>query len=236
MKIVLIHGQNHRGSSYNIARLVVDKIEGEKEISEFFLPRDLNHFCLGCYKCVEGDANCPFYAEKSKITDAVEAADLIIFSSPTYCLAPSAALKSFLDMTFSYWMVHRPRECMFSKRAIIVAASAGSSTKQTIKPVKTSLVYWGVPAIKCFGLPVQANSWGSVKPEKKAKAERRAEKLARWASSKKTPHVGIKTRFLFKALGMIHKKGWDASPIEAEYWREKGWLDKKRPWKKAKGE
>ena len=67
MNIVLIHGQNHKGSSYHIGRMIADKITGEKDVTEFFLPRDLNHFCLGCYKCIEGDEICPFYDEKKTI-------------------------------------------------------------------------------------------------------------------------------------------------------------------------
>ena len=106
MNIVLIHGQNHKGSSYHIGRMIAEKVSVEKEIAEFFLPKDLNHFCLGCSKCIEGDQNCPFYEEKKRIMDAVEAADLLIFTTPTYCLRASAPMKSFLDLTFTYWMPH----------------------------------------------------------------------------------------------------------------------------------
>ena len=52
MKIVMIHGQNHKGSTYHIGRKIADKI-GTEEIVEFFLPKDLNHFCVGCYACKE---------------------------------------------------------------------------------------------------------------------------------------------------------------------------------------
>lgn len=48
MNIVLIHGQNHKGSSYHIGRSLAEQFS-ESEISEFFLPKDLEHFCLGCY-------------------------------------------------------------------------------------------------------------------------------------------------------------------------------------------
>lgn len=78
MKIVLIHGQNHKGSSYHIGRMIVDNLDVKKEVTEFFLPKDLNHFCIGCYRCIEGDENCPFYNEKKTIMEAVEAADLLI--------------------------------------------------------------------------------------------------------------------------------------------------------------
>ena len=41
MKIVIINGQNHKGSTWNIGNLLVRKIEGEKEIVEYFLPHRL---------------------------------------------------------------------------------------------------------------------------------------------------------------------------------------------------
>lgn len=34
MKIVLIHGQNHKGSSYHIGHMIAEKITGENEIKE----------------------------------------------------------------------------------------------------------------------------------------------------------------------------------------------------------
>jgi hypothetical protein len=71
MKIVMIHGQNHKGSTYNIGRMIANKISREDDIVEFFLPRDLNHFCLGCYACIEDVTKCPFYEEKNKIMSAV---------------------------------------------------------------------------------------------------------------------------------------------------------------------
>lgn len=40
MKILLIHGQNHKGSSYHIGRMLAEQFH-EGEISEFFLPKDL---------------------------------------------------------------------------------------------------------------------------------------------------------------------------------------------------
>lgn len=67
MKIVLIHGQNHKGSTWNVADILVQNMNGEKDVKEFFLPRDLNHFCAGCYSCLEGRDNCPFGKIKSQL-------------------------------------------------------------------------------------------------------------------------------------------------------------------------
>lgn len=67
MKIVVINGQNHKGSTWNTAKILIDGITGEKEVKEFFLPRDLNRFCVGCYTCLEGREKCPFWEEKSRL-------------------------------------------------------------------------------------------------------------------------------------------------------------------------
>ena len=49
MKAVIIHGQSHKGSTYQIARSIAEKTGGE--ITEFFLPRDFDEFCCGCTVC-----------------------------------------------------------------------------------------------------------------------------------------------------------------------------------------
>ena len=231
MKVVLIHGQNHKGSSYHIGRMIADKMQGTNEITEFFLPRDLNHFCLGCYNCIEDDAKCPFYDDKRKIMDAVEAADVLIFTTPTYCMHASAPMKSFMDLTFTYWMVHRPGKSMFSKRAVVVSTAAGTGMKSAMKDITNTLFYWGVPYVKSYGVAVQAMSWDGVNEKKKVKIEKDTVKLARKLSAGKKPSVGIKTRFMFKVMGAMQSAGMGSSPAEKEYWEQNGWLGKKRPWK-----
>ena len=230
MKIVMLNGQNHRGSSYHIGRAVIDRIEGEKEVTEFFFPKDLDHFCLGCYRCIEDAAACPYYEEKKVILDAIDGADLLVVTTPTYCMHVSAPLKAFIDLTFDLWMSHRPMASMFTKRALIVSTAAGTGTGSAMKDVQDALVYMGVPKIVKYGLTVQAMNWEGVDHKKKAKIERDAARIAKQLSTDKAPAVGIRTRFLFRMMGMLQKKGWNSSPVETAYWKEKGWLDGKKPW------
>jgi len=231
MNIVLIHGQNHKGSTYHIGRMIADKITTKNEITEFFLPKDLNHFCLGCYRCIEGDQNCPFHEEKKRIMDAVEAADLLIFTTPTYCLRASAPMKSFLDLTFTYWVSHRPRGCMFSKKAVVVSTASGAGAKSATKDISTALFYWGVPYLKSIGVALQAMNWEMVSEKKKEKLDKITTKMAKKLSNRKKPFVGLKTRFFFFVMSKMQSGGMGSSPIEKTYWEENGWLDKKRPWK-----
>lgn len=231
MKIVIINGQNHKGSTYHIGHELVDQIDTVKEVDEFFLPRDLNHFCLGCYNCIEDETKCPFYEEKSVIMDKVAEADLLVITTPNYCLAPSGALKAFLDLTFVQWMVHKPKKYMFRKKAVVISTAAGAGTSSAIKPVARSLFYWGIPWIKKYGISVQAMNWESVSVKKKEKINKDMAKLAKKIAKEKKPHVPIKTKFMFWMMGNMQKANWGSGPAEKKYWEEKGWLQKERPWK-----
>lgn len=45
MTVVIINGQNHKGSTYHTARMIADKLTAEDNIKEFFLPEDFSDFC-----------------------------------------------------------------------------------------------------------------------------------------------------------------------------------------------
>lgn len=230
MKIVLIHGQNHKGSSYHISRMFAEQFP-ESQSTEFFLPKDLEHFCKGCYCCIVNEKQCPFYADKKRIMDEVERADILIFSTPTYCMRASAPMKAFIDLTFTYWMVHRPRKCMFSKKAVVISTAAGNGMKSAVKDIQNTLFHWGVPYIKKYGIAVQAMNWKQVSDKKKQRIKQDVEKLAKQISNHQNIRVGFKTRFTFSVMRMMQNKGWGSSPEEKQYWQANGWLGKKRPWK-----
>lgn len=230
MKIVMIHGQNHKGSTYNIGRMIANKINNEENVVEFFLPRDLNHFCVGCYACIEDVTKCPFYEEKDKIMTEVESADILIFTTPTYCMRASAPMKSFIDLTFNYWMSHRPRKCMFSKKAIVISTAAGSGAKKAVKDIADALFYWGIPCIMSYGINIQAMNWNGVNEKKKKKIEKDATKIANKVLKKKFVKVGFKTKVIFMMMRMMQKANFGSGDADRAYWEKNGWLDKERPW------
>lgn len=230
MKIVVVNGQNHQGSTYHIGKMLTEHIKGEKTIREFFLPRDLEHFCIGCYSCVEDETKCPYYEEKHIIMEEIEKADLLIFTTPNYCMAPSAPMKAFMDLTFTYWFSHKPRQCMFEKRAVVISTTAGAGANTAIRPVKRMLFYWGVPCIKTYGIGVQAMNWAGVSEKKKAKISRDIDKLEQSLLKKKKPRVPFSSKFMFCMMGKMQKAGWGSGLTERKYWEEQGWLSGKRPW------
>ena len=119
MNIVIINGQNHKGSTYHIGRMLAERVGGD--IAEFFLPRDFSDYCVGCSQCFEVAAEkCPHYEAQQPILKAMDAADLIILTSPVYVYHASAPMKNFLDHQGHRWLVHRPKAEMFTKQAVCI--------------------------------------------------------------------------------------------------------------------
>lgn len=111
--------------------MLVNKICGQKDVKEFFLSRDLNHFCCGCYSCLKKREVCPFWKKKEILINAVLWADVIIFTTPNYCMMPSASLKAFFDLFFTNWMSHKPYGELFSKKAVVISTAAGVGAKKS---------------------------------------------------------------------------------------------------------
>ena len=231
MKIAMINGQNHKGSTWNVANILLQDLTCEKEVKEFFLPKDLNHFCVGCYSCVEGREKCPFWEEKQPIDDAINEADFLILTTPNYCMMPSAPMKAFLDLFFTNWLSHKPQESMFRKRAVVISTAAGAGANKASKLVANNLVNWGIPKVIRYGISVNAMNWNMVPDKKKGKIEKDMKRLADKLSGKTTVKVGIKTRILFWFYGGMQKANWGASPTEKEYWESHGWLNGVKPWR-----
>ncbi len=229
MKTVIIHGQSHKGSTYHIAHELALKVGGE--ITEFFLPRDMGEFCIGCTQCfIKGETNCPHYEKIFPITKALNDADLIILESPVYVYHATGAMKAFLDHYGYRWMPHRPEEAMFSKQGVCISTAAGAGTKSANKDMSDSLFFWGVGKIYKLGFNVAAVSWETISEKKKKKIisgiNDTANKLNKKYGKVKP---GFKTKFFFNIMRMLQKKV--DNPIDVKHWEDKGWLGKKRPWK-----
>ena len=229
MKIALIHGQNHKGSTYHIARMLAEKLGGE--ITEFFLPRDFNRFCTGCTSCfMKSETLCPHYEMLKPITAAMDAADVLILDSPVYVYHVTGSMKAFLDHYGYRWMIHRPEESMFQKQAVCISTAAGAGMKSTNRDMADSLYFWGVGKIYRYGLAVRATSYSQISPKKQKQIADKMTALAekiRKNQGKIKP--GLKTKGFFQIVRMIQKKGWNEADLN--YWKEKGWDKKERPWK-----
>ncbi|MGN0469903.1 MAG: flavodoxin family protein [Acutalibacteraceae bacterium] len=229
MKITIIHGQSHKGSTYHIARMIAEKSGGE--ITEFFLPRDFGSFCTGCATCfIKSENLCPHYEKLKPVTEAINNADVIILASPVYVYHATGAMKNLLDHYGYRWMVHRPEEKMFNKQAVCISTAAGAGMKSTNKDMADSTFFWGIPKTYKYGTGVAEISWERVSDKIKKRIDKKTDNLAR-KIRKNYGNVkpSVKTKAFFYIMHLMQKNGWNEADVN--YWKEKGWTEKKRPWK-----
>lgn len=230
MKITVVNGQSHKGSTYHIGKMLADKLGGE--VTEYFLPKDFGDMCIGCTACIlKSEQLCPHYQRLEKLTNAIDEADVLIFTSPVYVYHVTGAMKSFLDHYGYRWMVHRPEKKMFSKQAVCISTAAGAGTKSTNKDIADSLFFWGVPKVYKYGVNVHAMSYSRISDKTKAEIDKKTTDIANKIKAKNgRVKVGLKTKGFFEIMRMIqHKSGWNEA--DTDYWHNKGWDGKKRPWK-----
>lgn len=159
MKIVVIHGQSHRGVTYHMTCAVLDHIRGPKDIRTFFLPADGPDCCVGCNQCfLKGEEHCPQADKVRPIMTAMEEADLIVLTSPNYCMEMSGAMKVLLDHFAYRWVTHRPHGAMFTKVGLTVSSSAGAPANHTTKSLAKQLRWMGVA--KGYQFPLVCHAMG----------------------------------------------------------------------------
>lgn len=230
MKIVIIHGQSHEGSSCMAARMLAHQVGGE--IREVFLPRDFDKPCKGCYACFKAELSaCPHYEALAPLEKAMLEADLLILSSPVYVYHATGAMMSFLDHFGTWWMIHRPRPEMSRKQAVVMATAAGGGMKSTMKDMADSLEMWGVRRVYRLGFGVQATKPEEIPAGIRRAIDRKTAALARRIQKNAGKRgCNARARVWFTLMRFAHKH---AAPMEPEYsyWERQGWHGKARPWR-----
>jgi multimeric flavodoxin WrbA len=224
MKIAVVHGQNHKGSTYHITHMLLDNLNCTKEdVSEFYVNGISD--CVGCFQCVmKGEDTCPHRSQIEEMIRAIEEANVIIIDSPTYVLNVSGQLKTFFDHMGYCWISHRPYPTMKQKIGVAISTTAGAGAKGTTKLIASQMFWWSVGKTYQLPVTVAAMNWDQMSAKRKAKAERKTSNIAK-AIQCKLGHVkpGIKARFMFSMMKQMHK-GMDYSPVDMKYWKEKGWI------------
>ena len=197
MKILVIYGQSHKGTTYAVTQILLEQLNGD--VKEIWLPRDFGGFCIGCAQCFHKDEKlCPHYDKLAPLTEMIDEADLLVFASPVYVYHVTGAMKSFLDHYGWRWIIHRPEPGMFKKQAVIITTAAGAGMKSAVRDVSDSLFYWGVARTWHFGIATYAASFESMSEEKKQKTRRELAKIAGKIKSAKSPKPTLKTRLFFR--------------------------------------
>ena len=232
MNIVLINGTEVKGCTYHIKNIFLNELREGNEIIEFYLPKDCPNFCCGCKTCFLIDENkCPHAKFTIPIWEAMIRADLIVFAYPVYVLRAPGQIKALLDHFGVHWMVHRPKEEMFSKRALILTQSIGAPNGHAQKDVATSLTWLGISDIKKIGFGLMEHViWEKLSEKRKNTIGGKIKRFAKKYGNTYNVHKSIKHHILFTICKMLHKKTVKSeNPISADnkYWLEKKWIKNK---------
>ncbi|MBN2222451.1 MAG: flavodoxin family protein [Vallitaleaceae bacterium] len=230
MKIVVIHGSPRKGNTYKATEYFKKEMakQGEIEFVDYFLPKDMPEFCCGCMNCfLKGELKCPHAKYTMPIMEQMDQADALILTTPVFALSLSGCMKSFLDHFAYAFIVHRPKESMFKKKAFVISSTVGAGTKEAIKTISTSLKFWGVNRIFTYRYGTFGEEWDVMKSEKKEKIEAQLSKKAASfykdvrLKKRHTPYLYI--RMMYLVSKMILKKYTDDTSLDKQYWIEKGW-------------
>lgn len=238
MKITVINGTEKRGVTYKLKEIFLERFKAA-EITEFYLPKDCPAFCTGCTNCfMRGEDACKDYSYVNAVERSLLQADLIVMTSPAYVMHATGAMKALLDHFGYRWMPHRPAAEMFGKRAVIITQCLGAGAKSAAKDIKHSLSWWGISKIGVFECTLTSDIVWNKLPEKKRKSltnklDGLARKFAKINYSKPARTKTI-TKIKFGLCRLIQKRirKNGIAGLDYDYWRDNGWLDGIRPWKK----
>ncbi len=233
MRIVVINGTEVKGCTYQIKEIFLNGLQQGNEISQFYLPKDLPYFCTGCKTCfMKSEEYCPHAEFVKPIWKAILNAELLVFTSPTYALRATAQMKTLLDHLCVHWMVHRPEEAMFDKKAVILVNAIGPFTGGAIKDITTSLSWLGVSHIKTLGVGLMEGViWNELSKKRKHIITSKVNNMAQRYRKTYTAKKGIKVSLKFSICKAMHKAtASKTNTLSADdaHWVSKGWINTKQ--------
>lgn len=229
MKILVINGTQIKGCTYHIKEAFLENLREGNEVTEYYLPKDLPHFCCGCKTCfLKSELKCPHASYMTPIWNDMLTADLYVFTTPVYALRASGQMKAFLDHLCVHWLVHRPEERIFYKKAVILTNSIGASNKNAQKDIATSLKWLGVSDIKKMGVGLMEGViWQELSDKRRNRIITKAQTLAKRYENPYKVRKGIKVRILFAFARWLHQslaKKEEILSADNQHWVNKGWI------------
>ena len=224
MKVAVIHGQAHKGSTYHATHLLLTQLQcEEKDIIEYTV-NGISQ-CVGCFQCIlEDEKFCPHRIQIEPIIKSIEEADVIIMDSPNYVMGMTGQLKSFCDHLGYRWMSHRPNGEMRKKIGVAISTTAGMGAEKVTKDIATQMQWWAVGKVYKTSFVVATSSWEQVDNKHKTKVQKKVNKISKKINARYGKvKFGIKGRFFFFIMKKM-QEGMGYNPVDVAWWRKNGWI------------
>ena len=232
-EIVVINGTEVKGCTYRIKEEFLAPLRDVHQITEFYLPKDMPHFCCGCKVCFFKDAVlCPHAKEVMPIWEEMIKADLIVVATPVYGLGISGGLKAFFDHLCVRWMVHRPEPVMFGKRAVIMTNCVGPPllAKSSQRDIVNTLSWMGISKIERIGTGLlEGVIWEELSSQRRQKIVSKIKRLGEKYITITPAGKSLKTRFRFAMCRKMQKsvlKKLKEPSADNLHWMNHGWIKK----------
>jgi len=222
MKVVVFNGSPRKGNTYVVTKIFLDELAscGQLELREFYFPKDMPEFCVGCQQCLGGPRErCPHTAFVDPIYEAIMDADALVFATPHFgasCMPGS--MKTLFDHLSFLEMTVAPRKTIFQKKAFIL--TTGSGSKQNIRIIKGCVMNWGINRIDSLGIRMFTDKWTSVPQKRRMKLEKSIRRKAHKFYYLKKRIAYPKTILMFFINKFIIKKFIGEGNYPYEYWKE----------------
>lgn len=223
MNYLIINGSPHKGNTWKIVELVKYELQALCDTAVFdeIHLTDLNlPFCSGCSLCFrKGHIYCPHNAIMTKLINAIDNADGVIFVTTTFFFSETALVKNVIDHMCSF--THRPQ--FFRKRAIIITTTAGAGAKTAAKRVAGFLGAIGFN--RTYLLTTSTMSWNDYKPNEKIKKKCALLALKfnkdTLTNKLRSPHWGLLIPYnLFRGMMPAYAVGTQFESLDGVYWTE----------------
>jgi len=228
LEVTVFHGSPRKGNTYTATTIFTEelKIHGSVNITEFYLPKAMPEFCIGCQKCLGShSSNCPHAEYVEPILAAILKSDALIFATPHFAANMSGAMKNLLDHLDFLIMNVAPRKEIFQKRAFIITTGSGSAA--AIKPIRNFLLNWGVNRVYSMGIRMFTDKWEKMPAKKQERIERKLRKAANHFFNVEVKRPHFSSVFMYHVFKYIIKRYIGEGNYPFEYWKEQGYFAKR---------
>ena len=154
------------------------------------------------------------------LMDKMLESDVVIFACPVYEQHVTALMKNFYD-NFSF-LFHRPR--FFDKKAILVSSTGGTGLKGTLNYMKMNAMGWGFQIAGTIGV---CGDTLKTDDSYREEVQKDIDHLIDDLYKRKEKSPSFYQLALFRAMQLKATAGAKKKDIAFEYWKERGWLQKR---------
>ena len=120
--IVVVTGSPRKGGNSDLlAEAFISAAEGKgHKVQRFDAGRMTIGHCHACNNCFKKGKPCLFDDDFNEIALAIQSADAVVFSMPTYWFSMPSSIKAVLDRMYSFLASGKVKEIAGKKAAVIV--------------------------------------------------------------------------------------------------------------------